>query len=242
MKMPVYPFTWSSPLLLPGLPQGRPGRKSAPGTASGRFMRRIAQVLCRVSATAPQCTRLRVLSALPLLVLAFVTQAHGQVIPALKAPPRISVFTTFTDVKPDYQHWGDEAVYGFSLGGIIQSHHIFGLEARGSIVRWGGLEHQEYALVGPRAALHLGRISPYFDVLGGAAHVWKWHDMPRKYAPIPKLDEGLGPQWTICGGLDLHLSHHFALRVGELGYSQIYATSHSLSQLNASTGIVYHIN
>jgi hypothetical protein len=181
--------------------------------------------------------------ALPLLFLALLANARGQAIPALKASSQLSVFGTFTDAKPDFRHWGDEAVYGVSAGGMLQSHHILGLEVRGSILRWGnGLEHQEYALAGPRAALHLRRISPYIVALGGYAHAWEWHDMPRPYAPKPKLDVGFGSQWTICGGLDYRLSHHISIRAGELGYSRIYATTHSLDQLNASAGIVFHIN
>jgi hypothetical protein len=242
MKMPAYSLTSPRPFPSVDLRQGRPGLKLEPRTASGRFIFPLVPLLRRVSATPLRSTRCRLLSALLLLYLGLPAHAKAQVIPALKSPPRISLFGTFTDIKPDYQHWGDEAVYGFSAGGMMQGSHILGVEARGSILRWGGLEHQEFALAGPRVALHLGRISPYFEALGGAAHVWKWHDMPTKLVPMPKLDEGLGPQWTVCGGLDLHLSHHFALRVGELGYSQIYATSHSLSQLNASTGIVFHLN
>jgi hypothetical protein len=184
----------------------------------------------------------RLLIALPALSLALVLNAKGQAIPAMKAPAQISGFATFTDAKPDFRHWGDEAVYGFSLGGMIQSHHIVGVELRGDLLRWGeGREHEESVSAGPRAALHLGRISPYVTVLGGYAHAWEWHDMPRKYAPKPKLDVGLGPKWTLCGGLDYRLSHHVSIRAGELGFSRIYATSHSLDQLNASAGIIFHL-
>src|ERR1700744_5578364 len=116
MKMPAYSLTSPRPFPLVGLRQGRPGLKLDPRTAFGRFMPWVAaQVLWRGSV--PRNTRL--LSALPLLCLALLAEARGKVIPALKAPPQVSVFGTFPDVKPDYQHWGDEAVYGFSAGGMM---------------------------------------------------------------------------------------------------------------------------
>jgi hypothetical protein len=242
MKMPAYSLTSPRPFPSVDLRQGRPGLKLEPRTASGRFIFPLVPLLRRVSATPLRSTRCRLLSALLLLYLGLPAHAKAQVIPALKSPPRISLFGTFTDAKPDFRYWGDLAVYGFSAGGMMQSSHILGAEVRGSVLRWGGLEHQESALAGPRAALHLGRISPYISLLGGFGNAWRWSNPRLKGLPKPMLEEGLGPQGAAYAGLDLHLSHHFALRAGELGYSQIYATSHRLSQLNASAGIVYHVN
>jgi hypothetical protein len=179
------------------------------------------------------------------LVLLFWTAAHSapaQVVPTLRVPPAISAFGTFTEVKPDFRYYGDLAVYGISLGGFVQTRHVVGVEVRGSILRSGGLEHEESALAGPRFALHLARFSPYVSVLGGEANAWRWSNWPISGEPKPELHEGLGPQWSVLGGLDVHLSHHIVLRVGELSYSKTYLKDWTMTPLTASAGFVYRLN
>ncbi len=242
MKRLIFSSIWPRPFLLIRPLPGRAVLKSTPANEASRLTLQERWLTQRGAIHEPKRSRY-LLSALPMLTLALVSPAGGQVIPAMKAPSQVSVFATFTDAKPDFRHWGDEAVYGFSAGGMIQSRHILGAELRGTIVRWGdGHEHQEYVLAGPRAALHVGRLSPYVSGLGGYAHAWEWRDMPRKWKPKPKLDEGFGPQWAILGGLDVHLTHHFSLRAGELGYSYIYANTSTMKQLSASAGIVYRLH
>ena len=94
--------------------------------------------------------------------------ASGQVsFPGLHSDPHFSFFGTFTNLKPDYQYYGDYAAVGFTSGAFLQTSHILGWEGRGSITRWQGLEHQETLLVGPRAAVHYGRISPLYMLSRG---------------------------------------------------------------------------
>jgi hypothetical protein len=171
-----------------------------------------------------------------LLFWAAVHSASAQVIPPLRQPPNIQIFTTFTVAKPDYRYYYDFAVNGFSAGGFWQTRHVVGAEVRGSIIRWGGDEHEEAALAGPRAALHFGRVSPYTAVLFGGGNAWS-----RSTPPANKLTEGLGLQWSVLGGVDIHLTHHINFRAGELSYSKIYLPQKTLSPLNASVGIVYRI-
>jgi hypothetical protein len=174
-----------------------------------------------------------------LVVLPFCCSASAQVVvPGLRFGSSMSVFTTFTDVKPNYQYFTDLAVYGFSAGGFIQSHHVIGLELRGSITRWGGGQHEEAALGGPRAALHLGRFSPYIAGLGGAGNVWIGQDHPPP-GHERKSKEALGPQWTILGGLDFHLHRRWSLRAAELSYSHVYTDHQTVRPIGASAGIVY---
>ena len=94
------------------------------------------------------------LARIPLALLFSVAafSASAQVIPQFKVPPRIAVFGSFTDVKPDYVSFSDFAVYGFSVGGYFQTRHIVGAEIRGSITRWGGDQHEESALAGATGA------------------------------------------------------------------------------------------
>jgi hypothetical protein len=176
------------------------------------------------------------------VVVAFWITAHSisaQAVPALDRNPYVSIFATFTDAKPDFHNYKDNAVYGFSLGGFVQTHHVIGGEIRGSILRWGGGEHQESALAGPRATLRFGRISPYASVLVGAANAWWYSNPPGIGLPTPRKIEGVGFQWTLLGGVDIRISHSISLRAGELGYSKIYEKAKTLTPLYASAGVVY---
>lgn len=179
------------------------------------------------------------------LVLLFSTtafSASAQIIEGLLAKPKISVFGTLTaDVQPDFSYYGDPAVYGYSAGGFWQTGHIVGVEVRGSILRLGGLEHEESALAGPRFAMHFGHISPYVSVLGGAGNGWRWSTPPVSGGPRPRIVEGLGPQWSVLGGLDVQLSQHIVFRTGELSYSKIYLKDWNLTPLNVTTGIVFRL-
>ena len=162
----------------------------------------------------------------------------AQVGPASRQAPDISIFATATDAKPNFRYLYDRAVYGFSLGGFWQTRHIVGLEVRGSILRWGSDQHEESALVGPRAAKHFGRISPYVSGLVGGGNAWS-RNLP---GHPPFIIEEVGLQWSVLGGIDIRLAHHLRLRVGELAYSKIYLSERTLSALNASAGFVYRIN
>jgi hypothetical protein len=168
-------------------------------------------------------------------------RAPAQVVPALRFGPHIAVFGTFNALKPDYKYYGDFTVYGASLGGYFQTPHVIGVEVRGSINRWGGEEHQESALAGPRASLHFGRYSPYVSMLGGGTNSWRWVSPPSKRTPRPKLGEDLGPSWQAVGGLDIHVKHHLSIRVAEFSYGKTYLDNWNLKSLTASAGIVYRI-
>jgi hypothetical protein len=173
-----------------------------------------------------------------LILLGAPHVASAQVGVALRLPPDIAIFATATDAKPNFRYLYDRAVYGFSAGGYWQTRHIIGVEARGSILKWGSDQHEESALAGPRAAMHFGRVSPYACVLVGAGNAWS-RNLPDK---PPLIIEAVGLQWSVLGGIDIRLAHHLRLRVGELAYSKIYLADRTLSALNASAGFVYRIN
>jgi hypothetical protein len=180
--------------------------------------------------------------ALAFLFSAVAYSASAQVIPAFKAPPRIAIFGSFTDVKPNFGSFSDFAVYGFSAGGYLQTRHVIGAEVRGSITRWGGDQHQESALAGARASLHFGHFSPYVAVLGGGGNTWSWSNPPKPGLPKPVNTEETSPQWSILGGLDVHLKNRLSLRMGEFSYSEIYRKEKTLTPLSASAGIVYRVS
>lgn len=179
-------------------------------------------------------------TALVLLLSATAYSASAQVIPSLKFGPKIAVFGTFTDTKPNYVSFSDFAVYGFSMGGYIQTRHVIGGEVRGSITRWGGDQHEESILAGPRAAMHFGHFSPYVAVLGGGGNAWV-RTVPNEPG-VHSIFEGTGPQMSILGGLDFHVKNRISLRIGEFSYSKIYLNDRTLSPLSASAGVVYRVN
>ena len=189
------------------------------------------------------CSKYSLVCAGLLLLFSLSTySASGQVsFPGLHSDPHFSLFGTFTNLKPDYQYYGDYAAVGFTSGAFLQTSHILGWEGRGSITRWQGLEHQETLLVGPRAALHFGHISPYVCFLGGGANGWRWQIPRLAGQPEPKLIEGFGPQWSTVGGLDVHLTGRFVLRVGEISYSKTYLKNWALTPISASAGFVYRL-
>jgi hypothetical protein len=184
------------------------------------------------------------LARIPLALLFSVTafSASAQVIPSMRVAPRTAVFGSFTDVKPDYVSFSDYAVYGFSAGGYLQTRHIIGAEIRGSITRWGGGQHEESALGGVRGQLHFGRFAPYVAVLGGGGNTWSWNHPAKPGLPAPIKSEETSPQWSILGGLDVHLKSRLSLRMGEFSYSEVYRRDKTLTPISASAGIVYRVN
>jgi hypothetical protein len=184
------------------------------------------------------------LARIPLALLFSVTaySASAQVIPQIKVGPSTAVFGSFTDVKPDYVSFSDFAVYGFSVGGYLQTRRVIGAEVRGSITRWGGDQHQESALAGVRASLHFHHFAPYVAILGGGGNTWSWSNPPKPGLPKPVNTEEATTQLSVLGGLDLHLKHRLSLRMGEFSYSQIYRKEKTLTPISASAGIVYRVN
>jgi hypothetical protein len=173
------------------------------------------------------------------LILSGPHIASAQVRPAARLAPNISIFATATDAKPNFRYLYDRAVYGFSAGGFWQTQHLLGVEVRGSILKWGSDQHEESALAGPRVAKRFGRLTPYGCGLVGAGNAWS-RNLPGKQPPF--IIEKVGLQWSILGGVDVRLAHHFRLRAGELAYSKIYLANRTLTPLNASAGLVYRIN
>src|ERR1700744_2054430 len=164
--------------------------------------------------------------------------AFAQVTSPAQYAPRVSVFTEFTDGKPDFGNYGDLAVYGFTIGGFTESPHMLNLELRGSILRSGGDDHAETALFGLRAPLPFARVSPYLSLLGGGGQTWRYTNAPGK-GPTPVVIKGVGPQWMAAAGIDVYMNRRISLRVGELSYGNVQMGSRTLTALTASAGVVY---
>ncbi len=181
-------------------------------------------------------------TALALLFCAITCTASAQVIPAFSEVGNLSAFGTFTVVKPDYGFYGDNAVFGLTLGSYFQTRHIVGAEVRGLLMRSGGIEHEEVMVAGPRAALHFGKVTPYVAALGGVANGWRWSNPPNMGEPPPRMLGGFGPQWQALGGVDVRVNRRFVFRVGEISYAKTYVKAWTLTPITASVGIVYRLN
>jgi hypothetical protein len=189
------------------------------------------------------CRRPMLLAAVALVFSAAAGSASAQMIPGLVAKPDISGFGTVTaNVTPNYNYVSGPAVLGYTLGGFYQTRMLIGVEVRGSIQRRVNAQHQESALAGPRVAMHFGSFTPYVSILGGAGNGWRYKDPPIAGVKPPQPVEGLGPQWTILGGVDFRLTHHMGFRLGEISYSKIYLKNWNLTPLNLTAGVVYRIN
>jgi hypothetical protein len=177
-----------------------------------------------------------------ILIMMTTCRAPAQAIPVLRLPVRFSVFGTFTDAKPHFGYYDDRAVWGGTTGGIMQLPRLGGVEVRGSLLRSGGLSHQESALIGPRVALHIFHVTPYGSLLFGEGNAWWWSNPPEKNLPHPYLEEGRGFQWSIVSGLDIHLHERISFRIGELSYSRLYTPGRNMTPLTASSGIVIRLH
>jgi hypothetical protein len=185
------------------------------------------------------CIRQNINRAAGVLFLSLATHsAFAQVATPVRYASPVRVLVEFTDGKPDLGNYGDLAVYGFTIGGFTESSHILGTEMRGTMLRSGGYDHEETALVGPRAAFHFGRISPYLSLLGGGGHSWWYTNAPNK-GPTPTQKSGFGLQWTAVSGIDVYINRQFSARVGELSYSNVYVGSRTLTPVTASAGVVF---
>jgi hypothetical protein len=181
-------------------------------------------------------------AALALVLSAVACSASGQIIPGLQTRSNLSAYATIPiNLTPDFRDFGTPAVAGYSLGGFLQTPYIVGVEVRGIIQRRLNAEHQESAQIGPRVALRFGRITPYAVALGGAGNGWRFREPPIPGEKPPKPIEGLGPQWTILGGVDVKLSHRVSIRAGEISYSKLYLKDWGLTPLNVTAGVVLRL-
>jgi hypothetical protein len=168
-------------------------------------------------------------------------RASAQGIPILRLPTRVSAFATFTDGKPSFRYYGDRAVWGYTLGGIVQLPRFAGVEVRGSMLRYGGLSHHETILAGPRFSLRILHMSPYGSFLVGEGNSSWWSNAPGKGKPKPYRIEDHALQWTVATGIDIHFRNRITFRLGEVTYSKLFESTKTLTPLTASSGLVIRL-
>lgn len=176
------------------------------------------------------CDLARVFGAVLFLLTSLM--ARGQVSPAMRGPMTIHLLGTYTYGSIN----GGTNSYGYSLGGFVQTSHLWGLEVRGAYLRWGSDESRFDVQAGPRVAFHLRRISPYGDVLIGAGH-----PLARPNGPKSRLISGTGSELKLLGGVDYYASHHLSFRLGEISFAEYYALPKGVSAIDVSAGLVYHL-
>jgi hypothetical protein len=172
--------------------------------------------------------------ALGILFLLFTPLiGRAQVGPEMRGPLAIHLFGTYTYGSSD---GGTHNNYGYSLGGFVQTSHLWGLEVRGTYLRWGSDESRFDALAGPRVAIHFARFSPYGAVLVGVGH-----PIARLNGPKSKLQSGNGAEVKLLGGVDYYATHHLSIRLGEISFAEYYALPKGVSAIDVSAGLVYHL-
>jgi hypothetical protein len=158
---------------------------------------------------------------------------RAQMGPEMRGPLSIHLFGTYSYGSSD----GDTGnSYGYSLGGFVQTPHLWGLEVRGAYLRWGSDESRFDAMAGPRVALRFARFSPYGAVLLGAGH-----PLARLNGPNSQLESNTGAELKVLGGVDYYAGRHFSIRLGELSFSEYYALPKGVSAIDVSGGIAYHL-
>ena len=166
-------------------------------------------------------------------------RALGQVASEGRLALSTAAFGSFTYTKPTFLVVGDSAVWGVTAGAYIQSPRLFGLELRGSALRFGGAQQQEGISLGPRAVWHDRRYSLYTAALAGLTNSWEWR-VPG-VRPRFGLRERASPSLSIIGGVDFHTSHRISLRLGEVSYERIHRRDKDQNSVGISVGAVYRL-
>lgn len=165
--------------------------------------------------------------------------ARAQVAPALHLPPDVGIFGTYTIAQPTVGG-AFNTVSGVTTGAYLRPQSLLGVELRGVFLRWTGYDHEYAALIGPRASFYLGRFSVYGALEVGPGRAWRVVETNQN-GSVKLAAHSAGFEWSLIGGADLNLKHHWNLRVGELSFSNIYASGQVRKPLNYSFGLVYRL-
>lgn len=130
-----------------------------------------------------------------------------------------------------------DVLYGPTVGitkSLIGGHHMFlAGDIRGTFVGGAG-KRLDGAVVGPRVAFPIKKLSPYVEGMVGFA---RYND-----GLNTKTSSTTDAQIQINGGIDYRLSKSFDWRAFEYGYSQFYGNGGNYNPKTFSTGVVFHIS
>ncbi len=135
------------------------------------------------------------------------------------------LYASFSGARPNY---GEKWLVGPSFGGYLQVKSFLGIDARGSILRWGpSPNHQYLAVAGPRVAFRKERFTIYAAGEGGVGH-----------ARYPGGSD-LAAAWLLTAGVDYQIHPRIKLRLGEFSYGDIYVLQQGLNPKIISAGVVF---
>jgi hypothetical protein len=178
------------------------------------------------SAPIRQCPR-PIYISLILLILGWPIMVQAQAAPSATGGTNSGVYGLFDGGRPNYY---SDWLLGGTVGGYFQVKPLLGLDGQLVALRWGpSQEHQYFALIGPRFAIHRGRWRPFGTADGGIGR-----------ARYPN-GSAYGGSWLLAGGLDMRLNSRLEWRVGQLSYGRIDVLNHGLSPKIISSGVVIRL-
>jgi hypothetical protein len=172
--------------------------------------------------------RCSMLFAMALLFVFFTLTACAQDVDVVGGRS-VNVFAEFSTANLGQ---GDGFIWGASAGGYVQG-HVLGWVLRGTAEPGGDSQHFYNAVVGPRIAIDLPIVKPFFEAAGGVGH--------SNYVNSAGNPGGSwGAAWQIDAGIEHGLFARLRWRVVEVAYGHIYAGP-GVSPTVISTGLSLHV-
>lgn len=174
----------------------------------------------------------------PALLVLILTSAvaAAQEAPAARGRATDGTYALFSAGRPNY---GDQWLFGTTLGGFLQWNKWVGVDGRFVILPWGpSPNHQYAAVIGPRLAYTRSGWTGFGTFEGGPGHA----RYPAGVTPAGVPYAGgadTEPAWWVTGGLDYQAGSRFSVRVGEFDYGKIYVLNNGLNPKSISAGLVF---
>lgn len=171
--------------------------------------------------------------------------------------PKAEVFAGYSYVRanlgygiPAIDFNGGSASFAYNLNDWLGVVGDFGGYHNGSIAG-GPFESTIYTyLFGPKFSMHMGRWTPFAQTLFGGVHASGGLNggpagIIRPQGNVPGFSGGSANSFAMAigGGLDANVTHHFAVRVGQIEYLMtrfiVFGNSATQNNLRVSGGIVF---
>ena len=152
--------------------------------------------------------------------------------------PKKALYLLASAGRPNY---GDEWIYGGTVGGSIQWKPYLGLDAHFTDLPMGASGvHQFFIGTGPRGKISRGRFQLFGNVDGGLGHV-EYRTGPWVNGSYHAAGAQSGFGYFLTGGVDYALTRRLSVRLGEFDYGKISVLDSGLNPKVFSSGIVLNL-